>query len=108
MRSLIWQFSKALRVAFTGLHVNEASLKRVKALCDGGNRIVLMPLYTSIVDILLHVYIHFHYQMEMPFIFGHKEELSRQNAILAQLGYIFCQRNEGETVQSRYINSAML
>ena len=73
--------------------------------------VILMPLYKSFADSFVQIYINHHFQMEMPLMFGNFEDTPRipiVEAWLKKAGYIFSRRDSSQSVQSRYINQALL
>lgn len=68
-------------------------------------------MYTSHADCFIHLYVHNHYGMDIPFIFGNKEDsvnLSFFVKLLKKTGYIHSRRSAKQSLQSKYVNSAML
>ena len=56
------------------------------------------------------IYLHQHYGIDAPFIFGNKEDglPSTFQRWLKRVGYIYSRRSFEQSIQSRYVNSAML
>jgi glycerol-3-phosphate O-acyltransferase len=70
-----------------------------------------MPIYKSMADAFIYIYIHNHFNLEAPFIFGNREDtppIKLFERWLKSAGYIYSRRSYNQSVQSRYINSAML
>lgn len=70
-----------------------------------------MPIYKSMADAFIYIYIHNHFNLEAPFIFGNKEDtppIKLFEKWLKSAGYIYSRRSYNQSVQSRYVNSAML
>jgi len=96
VKSIIWYFNKTMRHALKGLNVNEKSLEPVKNLLSDGNKVVLLPIYKSFADAFIYIYIHNHYNLEAPFIFGNKEDtppLALFEKWLKSVGYIYSRRS---------------
>ena len=112
IKATVYYFNKLMRQAMQGLHVDQPSIERVKSLLASGKRVVLMPIYKSFLDSFVYVYIHNHYQMEMPFMFGSLEDTPSYRLYghwwLPNFGYIKSRRSYNQTIQSRFINSCML
>lgn len=91
--------------------MGEHSLAAVKKLLSDGKKVILMPIYKSFADAFIYIYIHMRYNIEAPFIFGNMEDtpdISLFKKWLKSAGYIYSRRSYKSSVQSRYINSAML
>jgi len=70
IKSMIWWFNKNMRNSMKGLNVETNSMKPVRQLLSDGHRVVLMPIYKSMADAFIYIYIHNHFNLEAPFIFG--------------------------------------
>ena len=71
---MTWIFNRTMRKSIQGLHVDEHSLAKVRALADQGKRVILMPIFKSFADAFILGYIHNYFEMELPFMFGHLED----------------------------------
>jgi hypothetical protein len=70
-----------------------------------------MPIYKSFADAFIYLYVHHHYKMDMPFMFGNYEDTPRIKLFekwLTMAGYIYSRRSFNQSLQSRYVNSALL
>ena len=110
LKAIIWWFSKTMRHAMQGLYVDSDSVKMVKGLLSSGKKVVLMPIYKSFADVFINMFLHHHFEIEAPFMFGNKEDMvvNGFSKWLKDAGYINSRRSYKQSVQSRYINSAML
>ena len=50
VKSMTWIFNRTMRKSIQGLHVDEHSLAKVRALADQGKRVILMPIFKSFAD----------------------------------------------------------
>jgi hypothetical protein len=51
---LIYEFHEAIRTKLRGLHVDSQGISNVKQLLAQGKKVVLLPVYQSMFDIILH------------------------------------------------------
>jgi hypothetical protein len=75
------------------------------------NRIVLVPKFQSFADPMLLTFIHNHFGMEMPFLFGNAEDIPNIPLVdkgSKLFGYVHARRSREQSAQSEYINSQML
>ena len=82
----------------------------VKDLLKQNYKVVLVPIYKSFADIFITIYMHQHFGIDAPFIFGNYED-GLPNVFqkwLKRVGYIYSRRSYEQSIQSRYVNSAML
>lgn len=79
VKSIVWWFNKTMRHALHGLHVDLNSLSQVKALIKTNHTVVLMPIYKSFADPFLSIFIHNHFGMDAPFMFGNQEDSIEAN-----------------------------
>ena len=111
-KSLLWYFNKTMRLGVRGLHVDKLGIQKVKSLVTSGNRVILMPLYKSFGDFFINQYVNYKFGLESGFTFGNFEDTPRfkgfKNGWLHTSGYIFARRNQDQSLQSNYINSALL
>jgi len=111
VKTAVWWLSKTMRHGIQGLNVDEKSVTMLKDLMAIPNKkVVLMPIYKSFGDAFIFVFLHHHYGIEAPFIFGNKEDelLPSLQRLLQRIGYVSSRRSYNQSVQSRYINSSML
>lgn len=111
VKSIVWYFNKTMRHALTGLHVDHNGIERVQKMVNGPSRVVFMPVYKSYTDFFIHTYVNNHYQMQVPFTFGNFEDTPRINLIdkwIKNSGYIMMRRGEKQSLQSHYVNQALL
>lgn len=66
---MVWMFSKQMRRALSALQVDLRSVDLLKDLLKT-KKVVLMPIYRSVADIFIFVYIHHCFGIEAPFMFG--------------------------------------
>ena len=70
-----------------------------------------MPIYKSFADAFIYTFIHNHFKLEPPFLFGNLEDtpdIKLFEKWLKSAGYIYSRRSYNQSLQSRYINSAMV
>lgn len=111
IRTIIWYFNKMMRTAMQGLHVDKESVNKVKELLDTNHKVVLMPIFKSFADPFLYIFIHNHFGLDAPFLFGNDEDtphIGFMDKWLKTAGYIFSRRSFNQSAQSRYVNSALL
>lgn len=80
-------------------------------MINSNHKIILMPLYKSFADFFVHQYVVKTQGIECGFTFGNFEDTPRIrmiDALLRQCGYIFSRRKIGQSLQSNYINGAVL
>jgi hypothetical protein len=66
-----------------GLYVEERGINRVKELMvDSKNRLIFMPIFKSVVDNLLLLYILMAYNMEVPFVFANSDEIPNNKVLV--------------------------
>ena len=119
--TLLWIFNKTMRTAVRGLNVDMAGIERVKDLIKGSsNRIVFVPLFKSYGDFLVLQYVNYTFGIDSGFTYGNLEDTPRLGGIKARdgralingwvegAGCIYSRRNEGQSLQSNYVNSALL
>ena len=99
-------FEKNMRRATRGLYVDTVGINRVKDLIHDNNIIVLLPLYKSFCDFFVLQYINYYFGIESGFTFGNAEDTPKGG--IEGSGYVFSKRNEDQSLQSNYINAALL
>ena len=70
-----------------------------------------MPLYKSFGDIFVNQFVNHKFGIESGFTFGSFEDtprLKNRDGLMHSSGYIFSRRNPNQSLQSDYINSALL
>lgn len=70
-----------------------------------------MPIFKSFADPFLYIFIHNHFGLDAPFMFGNQEDtpdIGIAKRWLQSAGYIFSRRSFNQSAQSRYVNSALL
>lgn len=70
-----------------------------------------MPLYKSFADFFVYLYVARTQGIKHGFTFGNFEDTPRIkmiDALLRSCGYIFSRRKIGQSLQSNYINGAVL
>jgi len=100
-----------MRHAIQGLFIDIESVKMVKELISQNHKVILMPLYKSFADFFVHLYVTRTQGIESGFTFGNMEDTPRIrlfDSMLKSCGYIFSRRKIGQSLQSNYINGAML
>jgi len=84
-----------------GLHIDEKSVLRVKQMVNKDNRIVLFPQFQSFADPMLLTFIHNHFGMEMPFLFGNAEDIPEIPLVdkgSKLFGYVHAKRSREQSV----------
>ena len=111
-KALLYYFNKKMRLGVQGLFVDTIGIKKVKSLISGNNRVILMPLYKSFGDFFINQYVNYKFGLESGFTFGNLEDTPRfrgiKNGWIFKSGYIFARRNQDQSLQSNYVNSALL
>lgn len=111
MKSMVWYFNKLMRNSMQGLFVDKQSLNNVKQLVADGKRVVLMPIFKTFLDAFVMTYVNNHFGVEQPFMFGNYEDTPRLAIFdkwVSSVGYCRQRRNHNQSLQSRYINSAII
>lgn len=70
-----------------------------------------MPLYKTFIDYFIQVYVHQMLDLPTGFTFGNLEDRPRIgffDQILRKTGYMSSSRKQGQSMQSRYINSELM
>ena len=83
----------------------------VKELIDQNHKVILMPLYKSFADFFIHLYVMNTQKIKSGFAFGNFEDTPRISFfdfILRNCGYITSRRRIGQSLQSNYVNQAVL
>ena len=71
------------RRCLKGLYVEERGINRVKELMsDSKNRVIFMPIFKSLVDNLVLLYIYMAYNMDAPFVFANSDEIPNNKALV--------------------------
>lgn len=66
-----------------GLYVEERGIKRVKELMsDSKNRLIFIPIFKSVVDNTVLMYIKMAYDMELPFVFANSDEIPNNKLLV--------------------------
>ena len=77
------------------------SLDKVKGLMNDGAHVVLMPIYKTYADSFVQIYVNYHFNLDMPFMFGNLEDTPRipfYDYWLSKAGYIFCKRSQSQSM----------
>ena len=101
VKSIVWFFNKSMRHALQGLHVDVNSLNRVKSLLTQNYKVILMPIYKSFIDPFLNIFIHNHFKLDAPFIFGNMEDTPQIKLFskwLKAAGYIYSHRSYNQSL----------
>lgn len=72
---------------------------------------VLVPTYRSFLDIFVLLYTLYEHEIPIPFTFGNLDDTPRINIvdpILRNIGYILTKRSHDQSLQSSYLNFALL
>jgi glycerol-3-phosphate O-acyltransferase len=83
----------------------------VKELISQNHKVILMPLYKSFTDFFLSVYVSRTQAIETGFTFGVLEDvpnITLLDKLLRNCGFIFSRRKAGQSLQSNYVNGAVL
>jgi len=111
MRLFLWYFNKNMRHTIQGLFIDTQSVKMVKELISQKHKVILMPIYKSFTDFFVHLYVSRTQGIETGFTFGNYEDTPRiklLGTLLRSCGYIFSRRKFGQSLQSNYVNGAVL
>lgn len=83
----------------------------VKELIKADQKVIIMPLYKSFTDYFVHMYVARTQGIESGFAFGNFEDTPDNKVfgtLLRSCGYIFSRRKFGQSLQSNYINGAVM
>jgi hypothetical protein len=108
---MVYYFNKQMRWSISNLSVNKPSVEKVKHLLQIGQKVILLPIYKTFADFFIHLYVHNHFGLEVPFIFGNEEDtpgVETFRKIMKQVGYIYSRRSNKQSLQSKFINSSLL
>jgi hypothetical protein len=86
-----------MRHSIQGINVDVNSLNKVKALMNEGAHVVMMPIYKTFADSILQIYVNYHFDLELPFMFGNYEDTPRipfYEYWLCKAGYIYARRSQ--------------
>jgi len=67
--------NKTFRSALEGLFVNDPGLLKVKDLLNKNEKVVLVPIYKSFLDLALILYTLYVNDIDFPFTFGNFEDV---------------------------------
>ncbi|CDW87851.1 male sterility protein [Stylonychia lemnae] len=74
VRPMLWLLSKIWQRIYDQIIVNESGLNNLKQLLQKKDQgVILVPTHKSFIDFLLVAYIHYHYQMDLPFTCGEEQ-----------------------------------
>lgn len=110
-QSLLVYVNKKMRSAFEGLYVHDNGLNRVKDLLAKKQKVVLIPVYKSFVDLPVLLYCLYLNKIDLPFSFGNVDDIPNVaflDKILNNCGYIKATRSRGQGLQQSYISQAVL
>ena len=111
IRLLMYAFNKNMRKSMQGLFVDTKGIEMVKRMIKSGYKVIFMPLYKTYIDFLVLTYVHQIMGIPHGFTLGNFEDTPRIvffDHILRSTGYILSRRKHGQSMQSRYINSALV
>lgn len=111
LRFGLWYFNKAMTKAIRGLFVDTASVKMVKELISTNQKVIFVPLYKSFTDFFVQLFVMQSQKIEIGFTFGNFEDTPRiefYDRLIRSCGYITSRRKVGQSLQSNYINGAVL
>jgi len=67
--------NKTFRNAFEGIFINDPGLDKVKSLLAKNQKVVLVPIYRSFLDLSLIVYTLYVNKIDIPFSFGNIDDI---------------------------------
>ena len=111
IRLLMYAFNKNMRKSMQGLFVDTKGIEMVKRMIKSGYKVIFMPLYKTYIDFLVLTYVHQKMGIPHGFTLGNFEDTPRIvffDHILRSTGYILSRRKHNQSMQSRYINSALV
>ena len=88
--------NKTLRNALEGLYINDPGLDHVKELLAKGEKVVLVPIYKSFLDLSLLLYAFYVNDIDFPFSFGNFDDVPEAaliDKLLSNSGYISTRRS---------------
>ena len=88
--------NRIFRNAFEGIFVNDPGLDRVKDLLAKKEKVILIPIYRSFLDLSLILYSLYVNNIDFPFSFGNIDDVPTvtfMDSILANSGYISSKRS---------------
>jgi len=103
--------NKTFRNAFEGIFINDPGLDNVKTLLAKKEKVVLVPIYKSFLDLSLLLYSLFVNEIDFPFSIGNMEDVPSValiDSVLSNSGYISAKRSRDQSLQQSYINQALL
>jgi glycerol-3-phosphate O-acyltransferase len=94
--------NKTFRNAFEGIFFNEPGLEKIKRLTNQGQKVVLVPIYRSFLDLSLILYTLYTNQIDFPFSFGCADDIPSAaflDSVLSNAGYISTLRSRTQSLQ---------
>lgn len=92
---------------FEGLYVNDPGLEQLKKLLEKKEKVVLVPIYKSFVDLCVLLYTLYVNKIDIPFSFGNVDDIPNVaflDNILSNAGYIKATRSRAQGLQQSYIS----
>lgn len=104
---LMMYINSTFRNAFEGIFMNDPGFARVKELLDKKEKVILIPIYKSFLDLSVLLYALFVNKIDLPFSFGNIDDVPTvtfMDSVLQNTGYISTRRSRQQSVQESYIN----
>jgi glycerol-3-phosphate O-acyltransferase len=96
---LLVYINQKMRKLFEGLYVHDNGLNRVKDLLSKKQKVVLIPVYKSFVDLPVLLYCLYLNKIDFPFSFGNVDDIPNVaflEKIITNCGYIKATRSRGQ------------
>jgi glycerol-3-phosphate O-acyltransferase len=103
--------NRTLRNAFQGIHLYEPGFAKVKELIASKQKVILVPIYRSFLDLTILLYTLYVNKIDFPFSFGNIDDVPTvafMDTVLQNSGYISTTRSRSQSLQEQYINQATL
>jgi glycerol-3-phosphate O-acyltransferase len=88
--------NRTFRNAFEGIFINDPGLDKVKTLMQKKQKVVLVPIYRSFLDLSLILYSLYANNIDFPFSFGNIDDVptvALMDSMLSNAGYISSTRS---------------
>lgn len=95
--AMLMFINRTFRNAFEGIYINDPGLDTVKDLLQKQEKVILVPLYKSFLDLSVLVYTLFVNQIDIPFSFGNIDDVpgvAFMDTVLRNTGYISTSRSK--------------
>jgi glycerol-3-phosphate O-acyltransferase len=103
--------NRKMRQLSKGIYIQQKGFNEIKRLLQAGERVVLMPVFRSFADLPVLLYSLFVNKIEIPFTIGNAEDMPAAkfiDSILRKVGYLIVTRSRDQSLQSSYLNQAVI